>query len=390
VGTFSDLVLVSGTEAVEAELIAQIGTFQDSLTISGAPVSTGTGGGSADTLQDAYDNGDGTISTIGGKPFELTGNGELTAVTGTFTTSLTVSGLPVRTDSVGVGAGVDDVNSVTGSVVIDGSGGIVVNTDSQTITIDGSGVVGGGGGVAALTSGTLEFRGAMVTTSTGIDTEDGQIVYIPWDTEIYDTGGFHSTSVVPNRFTIPVGVNKIQTIASVRWSDVNASDGDERHLSTLHRDSSGAILNYYSLTVVPRSTNVNPERSALTSQSPVVNVNAGETFEVYIRQQTGGALSLVTTPTYANFFSIEVKDPVTVTGIPTTTDPLVLASGSFTQSLTVSGIPVSTGTRDTLTQNLTAMGSSINFYNLPTVSSSLNSGDLWLDLSDNFALRVTP
>jgi len=74
-----------------ATLTAVTGTFTESLTISGVPVSTGTGGG-ASTLQEAYDGGDGTISITGGKPLELTGTGELTAVTGTFTTGLTVGG----------------------------------------------------------------------------------------------------------------------------------------------------------------------------------------------------------------------------------------------------------------------------------------------------------
>ncbi|KKM68930.1 hypothetical protein LCGC14_1456020, partial [marine sediment metagenome] len=37
------------------------------------------------TLQEAYDNDDGIITTTAGKPFELQGTGELTAVTGTFT-----------------------------------------------------------------------------------------------------------------------------------------------------------------------------------------------------------------------------------------------------------------------------------------------------------------
>jgi hypothetical protein len=64
------------------------------VTVTG--IGTG-GGGGASTLQEAYDGGDGTISTTGGKPFELTGTGELTAETVGAATSITVSGQPVAT-----------------------------------------------------------------------------------------------------------------------------------------------------------------------------------------------------------------------------------------------------------------------------------------------------
>ncbi len=72
--------------------------------------------------------------------------GNLTAVTGTFSESLTVSGIPVRIDSQGAGAGVDDVNSVVGSVVIAGAGEVSVSTAGQTITISGTDHTAGGGG----------------------------------------------------------------------------------------------------------------------------------------------------------------------------------------------------------------------------------------------------
>ena len=35
-------------------------------------------------------------------------------------------------------------------------------------------------------------------------------------------------------------------------------------------------------------------------------------------------------------------------------------------------------------------GTTVNIKNLPTASGSLNQGDLWLDVGDNYALRVTP
>jgi hypothetical protein len=38
-----------------------------------------------------------------------------------------------------------------------------------------------------------------------VDIPNGVIVQIPFDTERYDVGGYHSTSVNPQRFTVPSG-----------------------------------------------------------------------------------------------------------------------------------------------------------------------------------------
>jgi hypothetical protein len=135
------------------EFTAASGTFTHSLTVSGVPVSTGTGGGGASTLQEAYDGGDGTISTTGGKPFELTGTGELVAVTGTFTGGLTVgTGSTVINDHEIVTAtgsftevtitgtakfGVDNTPEPTGSPVIFASQEIEQTTTSLSL-IDAS------------------------------------------------------------------------------------------------------------------------------------------------------------------------------------------------------------------------------------------------------------
>jgi hypothetical protein len=105
------------------------------------------------------------------------------------------------------------------------------------------------------------------------------------------------------------------------------------------------------------------------ADSPVVEVNEGETYRVHAFYQnatTGLYTTGFSTANYGTaFFSGEVIDPVA-----TTPNDISAISGTFTQ-------------------NLTAL-STVNFSDLPTVSSTLNSGDLWVDLSDTFALRVTP
>ncbi|GAG15166.1 unnamed protein product, partial [marine sediment metagenome] len=90
----------------------------NSLTISGVPVSTGTGGG-ASTLQDAYDGGDGTITTVSGKPVTI--SGELAV-----TESLTISGSPVSTGTGGAG---------TLQEAYDGGDGTIVATEDKPVSI---------------------------------------------------------------------------------------------------------------------------------------------------------------------------------------------------------------------------------------------------------------
>lgn len=75
-GTFPDALTVSGipVHAGDPLNIGSINAYQ-SMTVSGQPVSTGTGGGgSANTLQDAYDNGDGTIVVTAGTPLHVIGD----------------------------------------------------------------------------------------------------------------------------------------------------------------------------------------------------------------------------------------------------------------------------------------------------------------------------
>ncbi len=80
-----------------ADLTATSGTFSDSLTVSGTPVVIGAG--AIATLQSAYDNGTGAILTTGGKPFTVEGEGETL-----FLQAVTVSGGDVTVSgNLGVG-----------------------------------------------------------------------------------------------------------------------------------------------------------------------------------------------------------------------------------------------------------------------------------------------
>jgi hypothetical protein len=103
----------------------------------------------------------------------LTVSGSVATPTGTFSESLTVSGVPVNIGLSGGGGDVDSVNSVTGAVVIAGAGEVAVSTAGQTITISGTDHSGGGGGARTYTAsngGTDQtISGTTETIITGLD-----------------------------------------------------------------------------------------------------------------------------------------------------------------------------------------------------------------------------
>lgn len=331
------------------EMSAGTGTFTDSLTISGVPVSIGPGGG-ASTLQEAYDGGDGTISTTGGKPFELTGTGEMVAVTGTFTDgltvggastyindhnviatsgtfqNLTVSGVPV---SIGPGGGgsssIDDINGIsTGSVVITGTNGIDTVTEGNTITVSGvssyveteevtavSGtftdsltVSGTPVNIAASTPSATYFVGALVSTSSGI-TVNTTNQEINWDTVAYDFDGTGLSSgmvdlvsddkaiVIPAEHEDAFWVAKAQ----VRW-DVE-SDTNYRFLSIF------GPTNVFVRTVSKMQANEAFHQDVV---SPPFQAPAGTRIRMALAQGAGGTgVSASTTATWLSLERVGVS-----------------------------------------------------------------------------------
>ncbi|MBD3260425.1 MAG: hypothetical protein GF334_01885 [Candidatus Altiarchaeales archaeon] len=74
--------------------------------------------------------------------FDAAGNiivpGNVTALSGTFSDSLTISGIPVSIGGSG-GSNIDDINGISsGSVVIEGAGDVNTTTVGNTITVSGS------------------------------------------------------------------------------------------------------------------------------------------------------------------------------------------------------------------------------------------------------------
>ena len=102
-----------------------------------------------------------------------------------------------------------------------------------------------------------------------------------------------------------------------------------------------------------------------------------------LRKDVTNTLQFINTGT-GNTIPIRVEEGAqNNTLVIDSTSAVGLNTASPTERLHVVGSGILSG-------DLTVQGTTINLANLPTSSGALNSGDLWIDLGDNFALRVTP
>ncbi len=212
-------------------------------------------------LQFAYDAGDGTISITGGKPLELTGTGELTAVTGTFTSGLTVG---------------EGSTTIFNESITTGSG---IFTDTLTVSGIPVDIGGGGGGGAA-------FRGAKVTLIDGGVAVGDQVkqklsfqVDLNVDPPDYDTDGFLTAS--GNDFLeIPAALDgsRVRLTGQTLWPD-NAIGFRSGNI----RKTDGGSFSGSPFQTAPAITFV-----TFNMITPIITVTGGQQFALYAWNAAGG------------------------------------------------------------------------------------------------------
>jgi len=234
---------------------------------------------------------------------DITSINALTAVTGTFTTGLTVGEGSTRIDNEAI---------TTGSGVFDEI--FLGGTQLSTNAVEG-------------------FRGALIAVSSGTTIPDATAnISIPWDNVAYDTDGFFSLSA-PDRFTIPAGINKIKLSAQIHWN--GDAQGDRR---LIMRKNEGGTAdddpeNGQIVFLTDSATTLDAvDDYYQQGESPIISVVEGDFFQLRPRHGAGNDLSVDSSATW---WQLEVLDPVA-----STPNDIAAISGSFTQSLTVSGIPV--------------------------------------------------
>src|SRR4029453_15505779 len=99
-----------------------------------------------------------------------------------------------------------DVFAASGNNAI---GRLALGTDGQVLTADAAQTLGGkwatpGRGGSGAGAG---FRGAFVSRTTALPVADNAHAAVAFDSETYDTDGFHSTSTNTTRLTVPAGLD---------------------------------------------------------------------------------------------------------------------------------------------------------------------------------------
>jgi hypothetical protein len=143
------------------------------------------------------------------------------------------------------------------------------------------------------------FRGALVTMSGDEGTVSSTDEVLDWDTETYDVGGWHS-GANPSRLTVPAGVSRVRISWQVRW-EVDAAGG--RQVLT---KKNGAIYIAGGGSMVQIPPAGAPLQTIMAGQTAVVEVAAGDYFELRVYQTSGGNLNVESAATW---FSIEKVGP---------------------------------------------------------------------------------
>lgn len=129
------------------------------------------------------------------------------------------------------------------------------------------------------------FHGAKVYRSANKSISNITTITIDWDTEQYDTDGFHSTTVNNSRLSQVTGFDKQYYINALVLFDANA---------TGYRTATG--VGSASMFFLPQATDNSPsasQQSALPLAGQITLYDASSYTEVSCYQSSGGALNVL-------------------------------------------------------------------------------------------------
>jgi hypothetical protein len=204
-----------------------------------------------------------------------------------------------------------DITGVTAGTGISGGGttGTVTITNDMATTITAAGdiVVGTGSGTYdnlpigttgqvltadttvspykvkwASASSTPTFKGCRAVTTTNQTISNNTWTVLTYNSESYDTDGFHSTSTNTGRLTIPTGLTGYYLVITQAVFNTNATGARYSKIQKNGTDISvGRKMGAYSSTV----------ESVLTG-SDILYLTAGDYIEHLVYQSSGGNLSM--------------------------------------------------------------------------------------------------
>jgi len=252
----------------------------------------------------------------------IEGAGSVTVITGS--NFVTISG------GAGGGSAIDDINNISsGSITITGTGGVATITEGNVITVSG---------IEEFINPLAGFSQAILKIDAPQTTSNNTTLVIAWDSVVSDTDGWADLGTDNEVLTVPggLGITHVRVMAQVSW----ASNATGRRLHVLRKN--GVQLELANVVIRTAGAGASAANSILSYQtmSPIVAASPGDTFGVEVFQNSGGNLDITdTTGDASTWFTVEQVNPIATSGIEFTA-----ISGSFTESLTVSGVPVATGT----------------------------------------------
>lgn len=180
--------------------------------------------------------------------------------------------------------------SVAGTKLTDGT---VTGAEIQDGSVAGADLADGAVGPAKLSP----APGVRLERTAAESTVSGTSVWVAWDKVDYDLGGMFAAGQ-PNRVTAPIAGRYLIT-ATVRWA---ADQSGRRALAIAYNESVQiARSNVSAFASAPFS----PEQTATT----VYKMNAGDWVGVYVMQDSGGPLGLMTNVQNGVTFSVQWVGP---------------------------------------------------------------------------------
>lgn len=150
--------------------------------------------------------------------------------------------------------------------------------------------------------------GALVRLSSNASSSGSLI--IPWDTEVYDVGNWHSTSSDTSRLTVPSGVTLVRVSG-------NADSGDRGGPDLLRGGSAFRGMGC-------KSTDTSGQNQT-NAASALIEVTAGNYFEFEKSGLTGSVDATV-----ATWFAIEAVDPATKRALVHRSTDQAISAGTTT------------------------------------------------------------